>query len=148
MASANQARINELLLEREELFVRIHLAEKRAAELFGEPYPFERPTLPSDQKAKRKPASPRAKEPGAMKPVHLRSLGEAEGIYRVIYEQCGRVQEELHRDAAALTLLLTCQSQGLRVLRIEIVDTKGAVSALVYSFSDSGIGMSREHQLR
>ena len=132
MAHPCQSQINELLLEREELFVRIHLAEKRAAELLGEPYPFERPSLPSDPKAKRKPLPSRAKAAGPAKQLHLPPLGAGQAAYRITYEQWDRVQEEVHDNAAALTLLLSCQTAGLKVLRIEVLDTSGAVASLAY----------------
>ena len=56
MATPRQILVNQLLLEREALWVRVHEIEREAAKWLGEPYPFERPELPSDRKKKRRAA--------------------------------------------------------------------------------------------
>ena len=134
MESAQQIRINELLLEREALFLRIHALETKAAALLGEPYPFVRPTLPSDYRAKKKAGRPRAtgghsadSSSTPVRTVTLRSLEESEAAYRVVYEQLGRREEELHFDVGALGHLLACQGATLRVCSLEIVDEAGRV---------------------
>jgi len=48
-----QIQVNGLLLQREELFVRVHEIEQATAAILGEPYPWA-PALPSDAKLKRK----------------------------------------------------------------------------------------------
>jgi len=133
MDVATQARINELLLEREELLLRIHAIEKEAAALLGEPYPFERPPLPSDQnqKGRKKQAPGRARDAASGKPAQLRPLAAGEAGWRVTYEQHGVPRTEVHRSATALNALLACQGSALRVTCIEVLDTSGAVRAVV-----------------
>ena len=120
MDIATQARVNELLLEREELLLRIHHLETRAAELLGEPWPFERPPLPSDARAtKRKaPAPTRARDAAGAKPPALRPLSGPDDSWLVVYEQYGQRQEERHRDPAALATLFACQCATLRILSV------------------------------
>lgn len=143
MDIATQARINELLLEREELLLRIHRVETRAAELLGEPWPFERPPLPSDPKPRRKGSAAVRGKAGSVPlavqatlpqptptdgevssqftpyvPGPLRPLAGPSDSWLVVYEQYGQRQEERHRDPAALATLLACQCPTLRVLSV------------------------------
>lgn len=135
MDSAKQIRINELLLEREELFLRIHQLETKAAELLGEPYPFVRPVLPSDQKPRRKAPAGRGRENAPAKPVQLRMLEAEEKAYRVVYEQYGKREEELHYDVGAIGNLMASQGATLSLLSVEAVDKQGQVTALLFGAS-------------
>lgn len=126
MATAQQIRLNQLLLEREALFVRIHACEQAAAKLLGEPYPFERPPLPSDQRGKRK--ATKAGGPGR---DALRRLEPGEVAYRVVYQNFGREVTEEHDEVEALRILLASQTAQLRVVRVETIDAAGAVVAVV-----------------
>jgi hypothetical protein len=101
MRPDQQIQINSLLLDREELFVRIHDIEQAAAALLGEPYPFTRPVLPSDARSKRKPTAPRAASPGDA----LRRLEGLETAYRVTYRRFGQIVTEDHDDLDALRTL-------------------------------------------
>jgi hypothetical protein len=140
---AQQIRINELLLQREELFLRIHAAETESARILGEPYPFTRPALPSDRRSKRKsgaaPAIPPPQPefvppppPGAPASI-LRRLDENETAYRVTYRQFGQTHVETHQDHAALATLLACQSARLEVIALETLDAAGSVGARLFS---------------
>ncbi len=137
MQRDQQIRINELLLQREELFLRIHAAESEATRLLGEPFPFTRPNLPSDRRGKRKPANPAplvftsASNPGKPAPV-LRKLNEQEAAYRVTYRQFGQNRIEEHVEWSALATLLAAQTATLSVLRIETLDASGGVIARVF----------------
>ncbi len=126
MATAQQIRINALLLEREALFVRVHACEQAAAKLLGEPYPWERPVLPSDQRAKRKAGG--AKGGGAARDS-LRRLEPGEVAYRVTYQTFGREVGEEHEDVEALRVLLASQTAHLQVRRVETLDATGATKA-------------------
>ena len=139
MRRDQQIRVNELLLQREELFLRIHAAETEATRLLGETYPFSRPTPPSDRRSKRKPGaaiplSPLPPElaspplPGAPASV-LRRLDETETAYRVTYRQFGHTHVETHHDHAALATLFACQSISLEVLALETLDSSEAPRA-------------------
>ena len=140
-----QIRVNELLLQREELFLRIHAAETEIVGLLRGPYPFTKPALPSDRRPKRKagaaaPASvaeffasdlsPAAKPalPGkkAAPGDALRRLEGDEAAYRVTYLQFSREVVETHSDFAAIATLLVSQAAHRRVLKIETVDASGA----------------------
>ena len=133
MRRDQQIRINELLLQREELFLRIHAAETEAARILGEPWPFTRPPLPSDRRTKRKPGAPPA-APGATRPPksaadRLRRLEDGEAAYRVTYRQFNQTLVETHQEFAALATLLASQAAHLQVLRLETLDAEGAVRA-------------------
>lgn len=135
MRRDQQIRINELLLEREELFLRIHALERTATELLGEPYPFTRPPLPSDQKTKRKATPARA---ASAPRERLRRLEDTESAYRVTYAQFGITVEEEHSEPGALNTLLASQSAELRVLRIETVDPKGQTREILFTAPPAG----------
>ena len=125
MATVQQIRLNQLLLEREARFVRIYACEQAAAKLLGEPYPFQRPVLPSDQRGKRKAA---AKAGGAGRDL-LRRLEAGETAYRVLYQHFGREATEEHDDVEALRVLRASQTPQLQVQRVETIDAAGAVVA-------------------
>lgn len=131
MQRDQQIRVNELLLQREELFLRIHAVETEAARILGEPFPFVRPRLPSDYRAKRKPGAPAAaKKAAARQPGDaLRRLDASETAYRVTYRQFSQTVTETHQDHAALATLLASQAAHLQVLRLETIDATGAVRA-------------------
>jgi hypothetical protein len=122
MRPDQQIRINGLLLQREELFVRIHEIEAAASSILGEPYPFTRPPLPSDTRSKRKPGAARASA-AARDP--LRKLEGRELAYRVTYERSGQTVVEDHDELSALRTLLAAQGATMRVTRIETVDLGG-----------------------
>lgn len=130
MQRDQQIRINELLLQREELFLRIHAAETEASRLLGEPYPFARPALPSDRRAKKKPGTPAARATAEKKsPADaLRRLDANETAYRVTYRQFSQTVVETHHEHAALATLLASQAAHLQVLSIETLDADGAVA--------------------
>lgn len=134
MRRDQQIRVNELLLQREELFLRIHAAETEAARILGEPWPFVRPALPSDRRSKKKPASSASRAADAAKkpPADaLRRLGEGEAAYLVTYRQFGKETTETHVDFAAVATLLAGQTAQIQVLRIETLDASGAPLATI-----------------
>lgn len=126
MTTAQQIRLNQLLLEREALFVRIHACEQAAAKLLGEPYPFERPTLPSDLRGKRRVAKNAATARDS-----LRRLEPGEMGYRVFYQNLGREVTEEHDEVEALRALLASQTRQLQVVRVETIDAAGAAVAVL-----------------
>jgi hypothetical protein len=128
MSADSSIRINALLLQREALFVRVHEIEGAVSALLGEPYPFTRPALPSDQRGKRK-APARAAAAGAKDKV--RKLEPDETAYRVTYRQQGQVRVETHDSPDALRTLLAAQSAQLEVQSIETLDSAGAVKAVL-----------------
>lgn len=141
MRRDQQIRINELLLQREELFLRIHAAETEASRLLGEPFPFTRPPLPSDYRAKRKPGAP-TRTPSSARPpsdkplpdpatTALRKLETGEAAYRVTYRQFSQTVVETHYDHAALASLLASQAAHLQVLRLETLDSDGALRGVL-----------------
>lgn len=135
MRRDQQIRVNELLLQREELFLRIHAAETEAARILGEPWPFVRPALPSDRRAKKKPgstASRAAADATKKSPADaLRRLEAGETAYRVTYLQFGKETTETHVDFAAVATLLAGQAAHLRVLRVETLDAGGSPRATI-----------------
>lgn len=132
MADARLIRLNQLLLEREAQFVRVHSLEQAAAKILGEPYPFTRPALPSDVRRKAKPA-PRGATAGLREQLQLRRLEETETAYRVTYRQAERVVTEEHDAFEAVRTLLSSQTARLEVQKIETLDTTGAVKAVLFA---------------
>lgn len=127
MSADSQIRINALLLQREALFVRIHEIERSVSALLREPYPFTRPALPSDQRAKRKAPG----RPAAVAKDKLRKLEPDETGYRVTYRQQGQVRVEIHDAPDALRTLLAAQGAQLEVQLIETVDSTGTTKAVL-----------------
>jgi hypothetical protein len=135
--AGQQIQINGFLLQREELFVRVHDLEQAAAAILGEPYPFTRPALPSDTKTKRKPSAPRSASsappasPAESARESLRRLEGLETAYRVTYRRFGQVVTEDHDDLDALRTLLASQGANLTVTRIETIDLGGRTKAVL-----------------
>ncbi len=152
MATPRQILVNQLLLEREALWVRVHEIEREAAKWLGEPYPFERPELPSDRKKKRRTAAAATSsaavdrtdgthgvttDAGTTESVGataeaLRRLEPGEAGYRVTYVTHGRGATEEHDELDALRVMVGSQGATLRVTRIETVDENGTVRATLF----------------
>lgn len=113
-----QIRLNELLLERERLFVRVAQIEAKVDEIVDGDFPFEPPDLPCQYK----PPKTATKESKATK---IRRLREGEAAYRVRYLQGADEREELHAQAPVVERLLKLGAETLRVTRVEIVDEHG-----------------------
>ena len=136
MRRDQQIRVNELLLQREELFLRIHAAETEVSRILGEPFPFPLPEIPSLRRGKRKAADTRPATTAASggKPAKsaadsLRRLEPGETGYRVTYQQFSKVLTEEHFEFEALRTLLACQSGNLTVQKVETLTTEGLVAA-------------------
>lgn len=127
MRSAQEMQINGLLLQREELFVRIHELERAISLTLGEPYPFVRPPLPSDHRVKRKPATTK---PAPRDPV--RPLEAAERAYRITYLHFGKTAEEDHDQPGAIRTFLASQSESLSVTRLETIDAAGRTKHVLF----------------
>ncbi len=152
MATPRQILVNQLLLEREALWVRVHEIEREAAKWLGEPYPFERPELPSDRRKKRRSTAASASaaavdrpdgapgvttdagatEPAGATPERLRRLEPGEAGYRVSYVIHGRGATEEHDELDALRVMVGSQGATLRVTRIETLDENGTVRATLF----------------
>lgn len=133
-----QIRVNELLLQREELFLRIHAAETEIERLLRGPYPFTRPALPSDRRVKRKPGATRPSAEKKSSPADaLRKLTDDEVAYRVTYVQFNREVVETHPEFASVATLLAAQAAHLRVSKVETLDADGAVRAVLFESAPS-----------
>ncbi|WP_221033085.1 hypothetical protein [Actomonas aquatica] len=129
MTPADQIRINTLLLEREEKFVRVHELEQAAAAILGEPYPFSQPPLPSNQRRKQKGKAKGAGAKGKAKGgggLRLRRLKDGEVAYRVCYRDRNGEQEACYEESGPLLTLVGAQGGSLTVHSIDTVDTEGA----------------------
>lgn len=129
MSDAQQLRLNQLLLEREAQFVRVYDLEQAAARILGEPYPFSRPPLPSDQRRKTKTSS----RSSAGTRHGLRPLEEGETMFRITYRHFEREFIEEHDTLPALRTLCAAQGARLVILRIETLGPDDAVKALLYA---------------
>jgi hypothetical protein len=135
MRRDQQIKVNEMLLEREELFLRIHAAEKEVLRIMGGDYPFTTVELPSNRRAKRKTVPARAATAPAPADVTahamitLRRLEAGEARYRVTYRQFAQVVIEEHSDFDAVRTLLACQSSQLEVQKLETLRADGSVGA-------------------
>ena len=133
MRRDQQIKVNEMLLEREELFLRIHSAEKEVLRIMGGDYPFTPFELPSNRRAKRKTAPVRS-APGTADATERasitpRRLEAGEARYRVTYRQFAQVVVEEHSDFEAVRTLLACQSSHLQVQKLETLRADGSVGA-------------------
>ena len=133
MRKDQQIQVNELLLQREELLLRIHGLEAEVTRILGGPYPFTPPDLPSTRRSKRKAGavrSPAVHAAGASVSTaseNLRRLEPGETAYRVTYRQFSQVRVEEHADFDALRTLLACQGVQLEVQKIETLRADGSV---------------------
>ena len=135
MRRDQQIKVNEMLLEREELFLRIHTAEKEVMRIMGGDYPFTTVELPSNRRGKRKIAPARAAtapapaDATALASITLRRLEAGEARYRVTYRQFAQVVVEEHGDFEAVRTLLACQSTQLQVQKLETLRADGSFGA-------------------
>jgi hypothetical protein len=135
MRRDQQIKVNEMLLEREELFLRIHAAEKEVLRIMGGDYPFTTIELPSNRRAKRKtvPArtatAPAPADASERATITLRRLEPGEARYRVTYRQFAQVVVEEHGDFDAVRTLLACQSSQLQVQKLETLRADGCLGA-------------------
>ncbi|MEY4487602.1 MAG: hypothetical protein RIQ79_110 [Verrucomicrobiota bacterium] len=135
MRRDQQIRVNELLLQREELFLRIHSVETEVTRILGGPFPFVLHELPSARRVKRKVGDARpASAATAPRPVKspaesLRRLETGEAGYRVTYRQFSKIVVEEHFEFEAVRTLLACQSAQLQVQKIETFTTDGSSGA-------------------
>ena len=137
MRRDQQIKVNEMLLEREELFLRIHTAEKEVIRIMGGEYPFTTVELPSNRRTKRKAVPARATPATAAAPadaseratITVRRLETGEARYRVKYRQFAQVVVEEHSDFDAVRTLVACQSSQLEVQKLETLRADGSVGA-------------------
>ena len=133
MRRDQQIQVNALLLEREELFLRVHRAEQAVLNIFGGPYPFTAVDLPSQHRIKRKATPPRPPATADENPEHatiaLRRLEACESHYRITYRQFTQVVIEDHASLEAVRTVLACQGSQLEVQSIEIMQADGRVGS-------------------
>jgi hypothetical protein len=141
MRRDEQIRVNELLLQREELFLCIHAAETEVNRILGAAFPFSLPELPSLRRGKRKASDirPTSTAKPAKSPADtLRRLEDSESGYRVTYRQFSKILVEDHQEFEAIRTLLACQGANLHVQAIETLATDGTVGVSLFrSVSDS-----------
>lgn len=130
MPDAPPIRVNQLLLEREAQFVRVYDLEQAAAKILGEPYPFTKPPLPSDQRRKGKGSTSRASVAAR---DGLRRLEDGETQFRVTYRHFDREFTEEHDDLDALRSLFAAQGARVQVLRVETLVADRSVKALLFA---------------
>lgn len=138
MRRDQQIQVNEMLLEREELFLRIHRAEHAVVQILGGPYPFTAVDLPSSHRLKRKVSPPRSPVSveaidSAVRPlVTLRRLESGESHYRITYRQFNNLVIEEHESIEAVRTLMACQGCQLEVQKIESLKADGTVSSQLF----------------
>ena len=138
MRRDQQIQVNEMLLEREELFLRIHRAEQAVVQILGGPYPFTTVDLPSNRRVKRKAGPPRATataesiDSAARPLVALRRLESGESHYRITYRQFSNVVIEEHGSIEAVRTLLACQGSQLEVQKTEVLQADGTLSSQLF----------------
>ena len=141
MRRDEQIRVNELLLQREELFLCIHAAETEVNRILGAAFPFSLPELPSLRRGKRKASDirPTSTAKPAKSPADtLRRLEDSESGYRVTYRQFSKILVEDHHEFEAIRTLLACQGANLHVQAIETLATDGTFGVSLFrSVSDS-----------
>lgn len=139
MRRDEQIRVNELLLQREDLFLRIHAAETEVNRILGEAFPFSAPELPSTRRGKRKASDARAAagtataKPAKSPADTLRRLEDGERGYRVTYRQFSKVLVEEHHEFDAVRTLLACQGANLEVQSIETISKDGGTAESLLS---------------
>jgi len=120
LTTQQRIRLQELLLQREALYARVHAIESEVHRIFGAEYPLPPPpvevaTPGAKKKSKKKP---RKQDP----PPKVRSLQDGETAYRVRFREESGAGEETHTDRKAIETLL---QSPLADTLIETVETIG-----------------------
>jgi hypothetical protein len=135
MRRDEQIRVNELLLQREELFMCIHAADTNVNRILGAAFPFSLPELPSLRRGKRKATDlrPTSTAKPAKSPADtLRRLDDSETAYRVTYRQFYKILVEDHHEFEAFRTLLTGQSGNLHVQAIKTLAPDGTIGVSLF----------------
>lgn len=135
MALTAQQRIalQELLLQREALYARVHAIETEINEIFGDTYPLPPPDVDVAQPGvKRKPATSPKSKPSKAKPSRLRPLETKEKAYRVRYQEDSGVADEIHTDRKAVDALLQSPLTQTMLRSVETIDEQGSVQEILF----------------
>jgi len=120
MNAAEQARIIDLLKQRETALVQVWKCESKVHEILGCDFPFPAPPpLPSLAKRKRHPRkAPAAPETG----IKVRRLkADREDAYRIHYRQGDAGAETLQPDAVILSFISKLDTPIIDVTKVETV---------------------------
>jgi len=116
-------RLTDLLLQRDEAWVRVAECERQIQGILGEPYPF--PPPPDLPSLRRKKPAKKERPTGIAIPrdaVKLRPLKRpAENAYRVVYQRGDVMVTSFLADADLLRRLLRLDQPEFRVLEIATV---------------------------
>lgn len=138
MTLEQQIRLNEILLDREKAFARIAAIEAEIDTILGQSFPYPPPPdLPSRQKRKKSRRAKKAKPPD---PIRLGPLGPDEHAYRIHFLEDGVPACENHFAPGPLERLLALTPEGIRVTRIEILDTDGNALRTAFQAPDADSG--------
>lgn len=126
MTLFDKIRLADLLLRRDEAWVRVAECERQIQGLLGEPYPFppppDLPSLRRKKPAKKEPPDGMAIPRAGFK---LRSLKRpAENAYRVVYQRGEATTASFLADAGLLRRLVQLDQPEFRIIEIATVSVR------------------------
>ena len=127
MDLSGKIRLADLLLQRDEAFVRVAECERQIQDLLGAPYPFPPPPeLPSLRRKKPAKAKPPAAAGGVPRGAfRLRALKRPqENAYRVEYQRGDRSGASFLADAELLRRLLPLDRPEFRITAVAAVQVR------------------------
>ena len=117
-----ERRIHRLLLQREREFTAVWRAECEINKILGAEYPFAAPPdLPSSYKPIKQKIARTARQKIPKINSLIRTLGENENAYKVVYSSEGKEVTSFQTDTNLLRRLLPVSSESFHLISIETI---------------------------
>ena len=117
-----ERRIHRLLLQREREFTAVWRAECEINKILGAEYPFAAPPdLPSSYKPIKQKIARTARQKIPKISSLIRTLGENENAYKVVYSSEGKEVTSFQTDTNLLRRLLPVSSESFHLISIETI---------------------------
>jgi len=130
LTTQQRIRLQELLLQREALYARVHAIETQIHRTFGAEYPLPPPPVevaaPGAQNQKKK------NPPRKTSPPKIRPLADEETAYRIRFHEASATADEIHIDHKAIERLLQSPLAEEWIATIETLRADGKVAQRLF----------------
>jgi len=123
LTTQQRIRLQELLLQREALYARVHAIETQIHRTFGAEYPLPPPGA-QNQKKKNPPRK--------TSPPKIRPLADEETAYRIRFHEASATADEIHIDHKAIERLLQSPLAEEWIATIETLRADGKVAQRLF----------------